>query len=195
MDDKVSETPDIEAGRSVAWLQRFSCEPSLSEVERDSLIVAAGVLAARAADLRASQAKLAAMIGFGKSCAVWIAGLPEDAEDVQDFDTALGAIKEAVRLGQERNDEANALRVKLAALTAPGEYDELLKRARMILQPPEEVIEIDEDGAVHAPSIRAELATAIEQLQARVRELESAVSLREDEADGMALLRDDERTC
>jgi hypothetical protein len=39
---------DIEAGRNVAWLQQFALEPSLSEVERDSLIVAAGVLAARA---------------------------------------------------------------------------------------------------------------------------------------------------
>src|SRR5439155_17968225 len=46
------EIVDMEAGRNVAWLQRYSCEPSLSEVVRDSLVVAAGVLAARAEEVR-----------------------------------------------------------------------------------------------------------------------------------------------
>jgi hypothetical protein len=42
---------DVEADRNIAWLRRFSYEPCLSEVERDSLLVAANVLEDRAREV------------------------------------------------------------------------------------------------------------------------------------------------
>lgn len=77
------ETPDIEAGRNVAWLQRFACEPSLSEVERDSLIVAAGVLASRAEDVRSLERQRDAALEDLAGRKVEIEMLYESAEQPQ----------------------------------------------------------------------------------------------------------------
>lgn len=58
------------------------------------------------------------VIALGQECVVWITGIPEDAPDVQDFELAMKAIREALRLGQERNDEANELRMALEPFAA-----------------------------------------------------------------------------
>jgi len=52
------------------------------------------------------------VIQLGKKCAVWITGFPEDADDINDFETAMLAIKQCVDLGIELNNELNALRLK-----------------------------------------------------------------------------------
>ena len=54
----------------------------------------------------------AEIIKRGRDCAVGIVGDPEEVEFVQDVGTAWKAIDAALRLGVERNDEANRLRME-----------------------------------------------------------------------------------
>lgn len=54
------------------------------------------------------------VLRLGKECAVQITGFPEDADDIMDSKIAFDAIKECIRLGIERNNELNALRLSLA---------------------------------------------------------------------------------
>lgn len=54
------------------------------------------------------------IIDFGKECAVGITGFIEDADGIKTMESALLAIRESVRLGLERNNELNKLRLSLA---------------------------------------------------------------------------------
>lgn len=57
--------------------------------------------------------KVMEVIELGKKCAVDITGDPDDAAEVQDFETAMLAIKAALTYGKEANHELNKLRLKV----------------------------------------------------------------------------------
>jgi hypothetical protein len=66
-------------------------------------------------------AAISEVIALGKECTVGITGCPDDAGDITSFADAMGAIRESLRLGYLRNDEANKLRLKLSSvLTVPA---------------------------------------------------------------------------
>ncbi len=52
------------------------------------------------------------IVRLGQECAVHICGDPDEARSVRTHATALAAIREALRLGQERNNERNELQRK-----------------------------------------------------------------------------------
>lgn len=52
------------------------------------------------------------VILLGQQCAVQICGDPTQVRSIRDHPTALAAIREALRLGEQRNDECNALQHK-----------------------------------------------------------------------------------
>lgn len=55
------------------------------------------------------------IIEMGNKCIVDITGDPDDHDGTLNVKVALGAIKEALRLGLERNDQRNALQVQYDA--------------------------------------------------------------------------------
>lgn len=56
----------------------------------------------------------AELIRRGRECAVGITGIPEDADDIDTPEKAWAAIDAALKLGIERNNELNALQMKVA---------------------------------------------------------------------------------
>ena len=68
----------------------------------------------------------------GRSCAIWITGLSEDAAEVTSVEVAWGVIDQALLLGRDRNDEANTLRAEVARLT--GELADETHNADILMQ-------------------------------------------------------------
>lgn len=52
------------------------------------------------------------VILLGQQCAVQICGDPSEVRSIRDHPTALAAIREALRLGEQRNDECNEMQRK-----------------------------------------------------------------------------------
>lgn len=64
-----------------------------------------------------------AIIEMGNKCIVDITGDPDDANCTLNVNVALGAIKEALRLGLERNNQLNELQAQYdRACTKLGQY-------------------------------------------------------------------------
>ena len=62
--------------------------------------------------------RLTEVIAFGKDCATGITGDPTDANAVNDFDKAMLAIRENVRLGYDAHNKNNVLEIRSAEAEA-----------------------------------------------------------------------------
>lgn len=66
--------------------------------------------------LATARAEVEVILDLGRECTVQISGDPDDAVDITTVDIAWLAIREALRLGTERNNERNALQAEVESL-------------------------------------------------------------------------------
>lgn len=108
-------TAETRTARERQKVRHFLMNRGISE---DAVSLLDAVLDFAAAERERADRLQDEVIELGKECAVWITGDPDDQQAVAAFSVAMDAIRAALKLGQERNDEANNLRQQVEALRA-----------------------------------------------------------------------------